>query len=136
MIEIDEANVTIRHDNVKNFFGILNFTVKNIRLYDILLEMKVTYGGDDMAKTKTKGKNAKNISGAVIKALRMEMGLTQAQFGARMELQGIMWDQKTVSSVELRNRSICDYELKVIAQIFNTTTDALLMDETTALEEI
>lgn len=84
-------------------------------------------------KGKNKNKKPKNISGAIIKSLRVEMGLTQAQFGARMELNGIMWDQKTVSSVELQNRSICDYELKVIARIFNTTVDALMTEQ---LEEV
>lgn len=78
---------------------------------------------------KPKNKKEKNISGATIKALRAKLGLTQAQFGVRMELQGVLWDQKTVSSVELQNRSICDYELRAVAQIFNITIDALLEED-------
>ena len=79
-----------------------------------------------MPKRKMRNDNEKNISGAAIKRIRMERGLTQTQLGARMEVQGVTWDQKTVSSVELQHRALCDYELKAVANVLETTVSELL----------
>lgn len=79
-----------------------------------------------MTKRKTRNDYEKNISGAAIKRRRIQQGLTQAQLGARMELQGILWDQKTVSCVELQTRSVYDYELIAMAQVLETTVDNLM----------
>ena len=79
-----------------------------------------------MPKRKMRNDGEKNISGTKIKQLRMMRGLTQMQFSARMEVEGIVWDQKTVSSVELQHRALFDYEIKAVAKVLETTVDNLL----------
>lgn len=79
-----------------------------------------------MARVKTRDEAEKNISGVTIKELRLGLGITQEQLGARMQVQGILWDQKTVSSVELQQRAIYDYELKAVAVALETSVDALV----------
>lgn len=79
-----------------------------------------------MAKTKTRNETERNITGATIKKLRLELGLTQAQLGARMEVQGILWDQKVVSCVELQRRGLYDYELKAVAIALETSVNNLV----------
>ena len=79
-----------------------------------------------MPKRKTRNDDEMNISGATIKKVRLERGLTQAQLGARMETQGMLWEQKTVSSVELQRRALYDYELKAIAEALETSVDVFL----------
>ena len=79
-----------------------------------------------MPKRKTRNDDEMNISGATIKKIRLERGLTHAQLGARMETQGMMWEQKTVSSVELQRRALYDYELKAIAEALETSVDVFL----------
>ena len=79
-----------------------------------------------MPKRKTRNDDEMNICGATIKRIRLERGLTQAQLGARMEIKGMVWDQKTVSSVELQRRTLCDYELKAIAEALETSVDVFL----------
>ncbi len=79
-----------------------------------------------MAKMKMRDDNEKNISGTTIKKLRLGLGITQAQLSARMEIQGILWDQKTVSSVELQHRALYDYELKALAVALDTSVNALI----------
>ena len=82
-----------------------------------------------MVEMKTRNETKKNISGTMIKELRTELGITQAQLGARMELQGIFWDQKTVSSVELQHRALYDYELKAVAVALDTSVSELIKRE-------
>ncbi len=79
-----------------------------------------------MPKRKVRDANERNICGANIKRIRQERGITQAQLGARMEINGVVWDQKTVSSVELQRRALCDYELQTIADALDTTVDVLM----------
>lgn len=79
-----------------------------------------------MTKRKIRNDYEKNICGTAIKKMRVQLGITQAQLGARMEVRGILWDQKTVSCVELQTRAVYDYELKVIAQALETTVDELM----------
>ena len=69
-----------------------------------------------MPKRKIRDDSEKNICGAAIKRTRTVIGLTQTQLGELMEKQGVVWDQKTVSSVELQHRALCDYELKAVAK--------------------
>ena len=79
-----------------------------------------------MPKRKIRDDSEKNICGAAIKRTRTVIGLTQTQLGELMEKQGVVWDQKTVSSVELQHRALCDYELKAVAKCLGTTVNALL----------
>lgn len=87
------------------------------------------FGGEAMTKRKMRNDYEKNICGSAIKDMRVKMGLTQAQLGARMEVRGVLWDQKTVSCVELKTRAIYDYELKVLAEALETTVDELINAE-------
>ena len=80
-----------------------------------------------MAKRKLQEeRDEKNIYGQWIKQRRMELKLTQVQFAARMDLQGVLWDQKIVSRVELQERSVTDYELQAAANALDTTLEQLM----------
>ena len=51
-----------------------------------------------MPKRKTRNDDEMNISGATIKKIRLERGLTQAQLGARMETQGMLWGRRRAAA--------------------------------------
>ena len=65
---------------------------------------------------KKKMRDDKNICGPRMKKRRVELGLTQGQLAARMELLGVMWDQKIISRVELQMRAIFDFELLAVTK--------------------
>lgn len=79
-----------------------------------------------MARKKMRNDSEKNICGSTIKDLRLSLKLTQEQLGARMQVQGISWNQKVVSAVELQQRSIYDYELKALAIALGTSVNTLV----------
>ena len=54
-----------------------------------------------------------NITGERIKQIRVKKNITQTQLAER--LQGVSFDQKTISSIEVGNRTISDFELLAIA---------------------
>lgn len=76
-----------------------------------------------------KMREEKNVCGKRIKERRLELGLTQAQFAARMELEGILWDQKIVSRVELQLRTVMDFELQAVANVLDISLDQLIYGE-------
>ena len=71
----------------------------------------------------------KNLCGQRIRDERVGQGLTQTQFAARMELQGVLWDQKIVSRVELQLRAVMDYELEAAANVLGVSPNQLLYCE-------
>lgn len=80
-----------------------------------------------MYKNKTSnGKN--NLCGEKISLLRKQLRprVSQRAFAEKLQLNGIDLDKNAIQRIECGKRFVTDIELKVFAQILNTTTDELL----------
>lgn len=80
-----------------------------------------------MFKNKTEnGRN--NICGSKISALRkMQVPkMSQRILAEKLQINGIDVDKNAVQRIESGERFVTDIELKVLAEIFGTTTDELL----------
>ena len=80
-----------------------------------------------MYKNKTSnGKN--NLCGEKIYLLRKQLRprVSQRAFAEKFQLNGIDLDKNAIQRIECGKRFVTDIELKVFAQILNTTTDELL----------
>ena len=80
-----------------------------------------------MYKNKTSnGKN--NLCGEKIYLLRKQLRprVSQRAFAEKLQLNGIDLDKNAIQRLECGKRFVTDIELKVFAQILNTTTDELL----------
>lgn len=58
-----------------------------------------------------------NVAGGRIRERREEMGISQSQLAARMEINGIAINQKAISRIETGDRVIADYELAAFAKV-------------------
>lgn len=67
-----------------------------------------------------------NISGIKIRKLREKRQLTQEQLAAKMQVEGIQLQQKSISRIEDGSRVVADYELKIFAKVFHVSLDYLL----------
>lgn len=80
-----------------------------------------------MFKNKSKtGKN--NICGDKIYSLRKQQipKMSQRILADRLQLKGIDVDKNAIQRIESGERFVTDIELKVLADIFNTSVDFLL----------
>jgi len=69
----------------------------------------------------------RNSVGPAVRRLRIERGLTQDQFSARLILAGLQnADRVWVAKVESQIRSVFDFELAVVAAALGTRADDLL----------
>lgn len=67
-----------------------------------------------------------NTAGPKIRTLRLKKGYASQQaFVLKLQLVGLDLDQQTLAAIELRQRSLKDYELKVIAQVLGVTMEQL-----------
>ena len=80
----------------------------------------------EMFKNKNNGKN--NLCGERIRELRLAFPtkLSQRALADKMQLIGIDVDKNAIQRIESGQRFVTDIELKVLAQVLNTTTDELL----------
>lgn len=86
-----------------------------------------------MRRFQFEGKN--NVSGDRIRELRLRARLSQAALAAKMQTEGAVIEQDSVSRIETGSRLVTDYELLVLTRIFNTTADWLIgADEKTPQE--
>jgi len=69
---------------------------------------------------------SKNIIGNRIKKLRKEKGLTQKHLAELLQLEGHEFSDLTILRIEQGNRFVPDYELVILADFFEITTDELL----------
>ena len=67
-----------------------------------------------------------NRAGPRIRLRRTELGLSQEQLAARLQLQGLELNQKAVSRVETGLRVLPDYELPAFAAALETDVSWLL----------
>ena len=65
-----------------------------------------------------------NVSGSRIRERREEMGISQTQLAARMEISGIIINQKAISRIETGDRVIADYELATFAKVLSLPMEA------------
>jgi transcriptional regulator with XRE-family HTH domain len=57
--------------------------------------------------------------------------MSQDQFAARLQVEGLRLGQKQISRIENRERVLADFELKIIARVLGLSTDDLLSEEST-----
>lgn len=67
--------------------------------------------------------NFRNISGSVLKELRLKANLSQQDLAEKLQLLGIELTSKEISKVETNNRLVQDFELFAFAKIFNVSAD-------------
>ncbi len=70
--------------------------------------------------------NRCNCSGMRIRQRREELGLSQEQLAAKLQLYGLELGQKAISRMETGLRVIPDYELLWLARALETTCGWLL----------
>lgn len=68
----------------------------------------------------------KNIIGHKITKLRLEKNIKQKELLAKLQTNGIDMPPSSLSKLEGQIRPVTDIELKVLAEIFNVSTDELL----------
>ena len=69
---------------------------------------------------------SKNIIGSKIKRLRKASGLTQKGLAEKLQLEGHDFSDLTILRIEQGTRFVPDYEVVILADYFNVTTDELL----------
>lgn len=67
--------------------------------------------------------NLKNISGSVLRELRLKANLSQQDLAKKLQLLGIKLISKEISKIENDNRLVQDFELFAFAKIFNVSVD-------------
>ena len=78
---------------------------------------------------KNKGEDGSlNISGKRIKELRLKLSpkTSQRKLADTLQLYGLNVDKNAIQRMESGQRFITDIELKVLAQVLNTSADYLL----------
>lgn len=73
---------------------------------------------------------SKNIIGSKLKALRKERGLTQKHLAELLQLDGHEFTDLTILRIEQGSRFVPDYEIVILANFFNISTDELLKSTT------
>lgn len=67
-----------------------------------------------------------NISGERIRELRLKNRLSQSTLAKRMQVRGAVLEQDAISRIERGARVVADYELLVLTEIFNVSSDYLI----------
>lgn len=82
-----------------------------------------------MYKNKSR-ENLNNICGKNIRRLRLEMKEkpSQRQLADMLTLQGLDVDKNAIQRIESGKRFVTDIELKVIAEVLNTSYNELLKE--------
>ena len=74
-----------------------------------------------------KGKN--NISGKNVRKRRKELGWSQEELAARLQLAGLETSQRTISRIEIGSRVVQDYELNFYSKALNLSLEELLKED-------
>ena len=70
-----------------------------------------------------------NICAERIHEARRRLRMTQSDFAARLQVEGIIIERDSISRIEIGTRFVADYELREIAKILNVSVDWLLDTE-------
>lgn len=68
----------------------------------------------------------KNICGERVKERRRELGLSQENLAARLQVEGINIERDSISRIEIGTRFVADYELVALCKILKVTPAFLL----------
>ena len=78
-----------------------------------------------MSKTRVTRKG--NVCGANVKAIRKALGMAQEDLAAALNVDfDYQFKQSDISEIENNYRGVKDHELKALADVLETTADALL----------
>lgn len=71
----------------------------------------------------------KNLCGNQIREARLRQRLSQYDLAARLQTQGILIEQDSISRIEIGTRFVADYEVKVLAKVLNVPLEWLLEED-------
>lgn len=71
----------------------------------------------------------KNLCGNRIREARLRQRLSQYDLAARLQTQGILIEQDSISRIEIGTRFVVDYEVKVLAKVLNVPLEWLLEED-------
>lgn len=71
----------------------------------------------------SKYNNKKNVSGSVLRALRIKANLSQEDVAQKLQLLGIGLTAKEISKIENGDRLVQDFELFAFSKIFDVSAD-------------
>lgn len=71
----------------------------------------------------------KNICGSKVREARNKLNLTQDEFAARLQVEGVNIGRDSVSRLENGTRFVADYEIKILAKVLNVEVEWLLSDD-------
>ena len=71
----------------------------------------------------------KNLCGKRVREARLRQRLSQYALAAKLQTEGILMEQDSISRIEIGTRFVADYEVKVIAKILNVPVQWLLEEE-------
>lgn len=69
------------------------------------------------------------LDGARVKEARLRLGLSQEELAVKLQLLGLQIRQMAVSRTETGKRLVPDFELPILAEALDVTTDWLLGKE-------
>lgn len=67
--------------------------------------------------------NFRNISGIILRELRLKNNLSQQDLAEKLQLLGIELTSKEISKIENNARLVQDFELFAFAKVFNVSAD-------------
>ncbi len=77
-------------------------------------------------RLRTQNLGDSNLIGEKLTKKRKAMGLKQKEFIVQLQINGIDLSSSALSKIEGQHRIVTDKELSAIADVLNTTADALL----------
>lgn len=72
---------------------------------------------------------SKNIIGSRVRDLRVSRGLTQKALAEQLQLCGHEFSDLTILRIEQGNRFVPDYEVVILADVFDVSVQYLLLGE-------
>ena len=71
----------------------------------------------------SKFNNSRNISGTMLRKLRIEKGFSQQRLAEKLQLEGIELTSKEISKIENDDRLVQDFELFAFAKVLGVSAD-------------
>lgn len=67
----------------------------------------------------------KNVSGSIIRELRLKLNLSQQDLAEKLQLLGVQLTSKEISKIENDQRLVQDFELFAFAKVLGVPADTL-----------
>ena len=68
----------------------------------------------------------KNICGERVRSARKNLGISQEELAARLQVNGVNIERDSVSRIEIGTRFVADFELKVLSEILGVCVNYLI----------